>query len=511
MLGPKKKSKTLQAESDCSSETGSASEESSIITNSSTEKDSACSDANVEFVGVSPQSSSRISPAPAIQHLDPLDDDDDDAVERWVQSVDTNPGSDTEDNDINESTSNHNENFRSALGCPADIENYLNQETCNDLNEIDMRADAELREIAADTDLLSFEWSNDPNVFTGKRETFTALDESLLLWKGKLSFAQMISNKAAKVGIKSYELCESRTGYLWSFLIYGGKKYAGCTKFASDIDEPERATAKIVYTLVRPLLNRGHTLVMDNFYNAPLLTRMLKKEKTDTMGTLRLNREFVPHSLKAIKKTDFRVGEVAFSHAKDMTILVWRDSNLVSLISSYHKIEVSGKEKHGIYRHKPQVVLDYNLSMGGVDKKDQMLQAFPIERVRNVVWYKKLFRRLFNVSIYNAYVIYNATRNNVSQRKFRVQLADEILKKFGQPVKVTPNAPRILEGHFPTKGKSSKATCKVCYKKKRDTRTAYQCDNCKVALCIIGCFREFHTLTENDLRRNSDEVGFLRL
>lgn len=40
-----------------------------------------------------------------------------------------------------------------------------------------------------------------------------AIDESLLKWQGRLSFAQKIATKAAKVGVKSYELCESDTGY----------------------------------------------------------------------------------------------------------------------------------------------------------------------------------------------------------------------------------------------------------------------------------------------------------
>lgn len=40
-----------------------------------------------------------------------------------------------------------------------------------------------------------------------------ALDESLLLWKGRLSIRQYIPLKAARFGIKSFELCESSTGY----------------------------------------------------------------------------------------------------------------------------------------------------------------------------------------------------------------------------------------------------------------------------------------------------------
>lgn len=138
------------------------------------------------------------------------------------------------------------------------------------------------------------------------------------------------------------------------------------------MNEPEGATSQIVYRLVGPLLDKGHTLLMDNFYNSPLLSRTLKSRKTNTVGTLRLNQKFVPDSLRSKTKLNMRTGEIASSQTQDLSIVVWKDSNLVSCDSS-------GKEKHGFYKYKPHIVLDYNLAMGGVDKKDQLLQAFPVE------------------------------------------------------------------------------------------------------------------------------------
>ena len=79
--------------------------------------------------------------------------------------------------------------------------------------------------------------------------------------------------------------------------------------------------------------------------------------------------------------------------------MMWRDANVVSMLSTYHKGGVGGKEKYGKYKYKPEIVLDYNLAMGGVDKKDQLLSAFPIERVRNLVWYKKVFKTSFKCHI----------------------------------------------------------------------------------------------------------------
>uniref|UniRef100_A0A2A4IY54 PiggyBac transposable element-derived protein domain-containing protein n=1 Tax=Heliothis virescens TaxID=7102 RepID=A0A2A4IY54_HELVI len=313
-----------------------------------------------------------------------------------------------------------------------------------------------------------------------------AIDESLLLWKGRLSFSQVIATKAAQVGIKSYELCESKSGYLWSMNVYAGKNERHDGDGADSV--PEGSTSRTVLKLVGPLLNRGHTLVMDNFYNSPLLTRTLKAQKTDVMGTLRLNREFVPESLRRRNKANMRSGEVAFSQTKDMTITVWKDANVVAMISSYHRVEVGGKEKYGYYKYKPKVILDYNLSMGGVDKKDQLLQAFPIERVRNPVWYKKLFYRLLNVSIHNAFVMYqHAVPGHVSHRQFRVMLADEIIQRFRPPtIHVIP--PNL--GHFPVKTQHKRSRCKWCALKKIDSSTVYKCEACNALNTFLELYAE---------------------
>ncbi|KAI8438887.1 hypothetical protein MSG28_011220 [Choristoneura fumiferana] len=133
-----------------------------------------------------------------------------------------------------------------------------------------------------------------------------AIDESLLKWHGRLSFAQKIATKAAKVGVKSYELCESDTGYLWSFFVYTGKD-AKTTDGKDRQDEneqpdsdltdepvstsassmpppPTNATAQIVQSLAKPLLGLGYTLIMDNFYNSPLLARYLKSKRQIVSG-----------------------------------------------------------------------------------------------------------------------------------------------------------------------------------------------------------------------------------
>lgn len=381
-----------------------------------------------------------------------------------------------------------------------------------------------------------------------------AIDESLLKWHGRLSFAQKIATKAAQVGVKSFELCESRTGYLWKFKVYEGKKKTNnatndenndaanddnhdaindddndatndvtndtdnatnerpadeTADRLSNIARPTNATAKIVFDLVEPLLHRGHTLIMDNFYNSPLLLRSLKKNQTDCYGTLRLNREFVPDSLKTMTKTDLRQGEVVATYCSDLSVMVWRDSNLVAMISTYHQLQIGNQNKYNRLTYKPKIVLDYNKSMGGVDRKDQFLSAHPVERLRNKVWYKKVFARLLSTAVFNIFIIYQTKDSKITHRQFRTILAEALVKRHaqidltteprlytnrrGKLTRQTNSRPTVDHDHFPVRSSAKKSRCWMCTRiRKRETRTIWKCAQCDVHLCIEICFREYH-------------------
>lgn len=80
--------------------------------------------------------------------------------------------------------------------------------------------------------------------------------------------------------------------------------------------------------------------------------------------------------------------------------------------------------------NKCAVIVDYNSKMGAVDKKDQMLEPYLIERKKCQKWYKKMFKRLLNASILNSRIIvHKSSEDEAKQLAFRLDLVDKIIKR----------------------------------------------------------------------------------
>ncbi|CAB3232302.1 unnamed protein product [Arctia plantaginis] len=144
-----------------------------------------------------------------------------------------------------------------------------------------------------------------------------SLDESLLLWKGRLSWKQCIRSKAARFGIKSFELCEAETGYLLQYRLYTGKS---TDQYPDPIHGFQDHTAKIVLDLIDGYLDVGHVLVMDNWYNQLFMTRYLKSRCTDVLGTLNRRRNGIPPAVKDMMPNVPR-GTTVYRHSGDITLV----------------------------------------------------------------------------------------------------------------------------------------------------------------------------------------------
>lgn len=216
-----------------------------------------------------------------------------------------------------------------------------------------------------------------------------------------------------------------------------------------------RASAKVVLRLMQGFLHKGHCLIMDNFYNSVNLTRFLKSNKTDVIGTLNRRRLGTPRDIQTINEKRMERGAVVARHCGDLSVLSRKDVKLVATVSSYHNADMMPGRRAGQQILKPVVVNDYNKYMGCVDLKDQMLSMYLIERKRGLKWYLKVFKRLMNISILNIYIIHRANSTNpLSRRQFRYKLAEQLVQRYPNciiPRIINPPALLRLDGdkHFP--------------------------------------------------------------
>ena len=341
-----------------------------------------------------------------------------------------------------------------------------------------------------------------------------SVDESLMAYKGRLSWVQYIASKRARFGVKFYTLCESETGYIWNSILYTGKG----TQFSAKYADYGVSTSS-VFSLIDALLEKGYCVTLDNFYTSPELLEILIKHKTDTYGTVRSNRKNLPTNFAREK---LKRGDVRAWQKGKMVALRWKDKKDVCVMSTVHNSSTSVvKTKGGKEVTKPNIVLDYNNTMGGVDKADQELTYYPVMRKQQKRYYKKIFRHLLEQCMWNAYVLFAKNRDKqlpkakVEHADFVWMLVDRILTESLSPADEvrTPgrrsvphgNPERLTGRHFlqhvpPTERKKDPARmCVVCCSKTKPDgkkvrkETRFHCPDCDVGLCPVPCFKDYHT------------------
>lgn len=188
------------------------------------------------------------------------------------------------------------------------------------------------------------------------------IDTSLLLFKGHLQFKQYIPKKRGHFGIKMFVLCDVEGNYIIDYIIYAG---AGTEIMSGNANWGK--SGDVVVSLL-PYLNQGHTIYLNNWYSSPDLFLWLNEKLTNAVGTVRKNRKKkVPPMSEKLKK-----GEIQFRSSGTLLALKWMDNKEVWMLSTVHGPQMveTDKKEHttGQKKIKPACVVDYNKSMGAVNK-----------------------------------------------------------------------------------------------------------------------------------------------
>lgn len=317
-----------------------------------------------------------------------------------------------------------------------------------------------------------------------------SIDESMVLWRGRLKFRQYIKGKRHKFGIKLYVLCEPN-GTAIKILVYAG---------SADPDlSGDRHTEKVVMSLMKEKMDNGHSLFMDNFYNSVRLTEELLRRKTYVTGTLRIKRKGNP--VEVVKKK-LKKGELVVQYnSQGICVVKWKDRREILAISSEYtsRIETVTTQR-GQAKQKPALISKYNQFMAGVDHCDQMMSYYSSEH-KTLIWYKKLAIHIFQIMMLTSHYMYKqgSPHNKKNFYDYRLAVIDKLL---GPPP--SEPLPKIKITHLPElrpKGegdntRTKRRRCIVCWEERKVRKDSiYYCPLCpsQPGLCLTPCYRVFHS------------------
>lgn len=314
-----------------------------------------------------------------------------------------------------------------------------------------------------------------------------SIDESMMLWRGRLVFRQYIKNKRHKYGIKFYELC-THDGLVMTVEIYGGQHI--------NDEHSLGQTGATVLKLMQPFLDKGYHVFTDNYYNSVALTNFLTTKKTYITGTLRSDRKGNP---KKVISSKLRKGQMIWQSKDDVSVAKWKDKRPVLMISNAHVPNLTNvTNRRGQEKQKPNLVKDYNDCMSGIDRSDQMMSYHSGLR-KTVRWYKKAGVHFLEMFLTNAYYLYRKFSTD-NEFKHQLDFKENVIKSLIGERKRKKHMEPTADFHYlepiPAGDKKKYPTrrCKQCWKTNTRKESRFVCGFCedKPPLCVHPCFNLYH-------------------
>ena len=277
-----------------------------------------------------------------------------------------------------------------------------------------------------------------------------AIDEALILYKGRLHFRQCIRTKRSRFGIKVFLNCPGDPkyqGYTYDFEVY----YGEATNFYTP-DNPGNLSVseEIVVKLLCDLLDCGRHVVTDNWYTSLRLARVLLERNTDITGTINPSRG-IPALLKDM---DLNKKQSAFMRSDDILCCKYEDRKSVYSMTTRYQARIVEKTRvyySGQTFYKLPFQIDrYNEYMGSVDKADQVLEPYSWKR-KSLAWFKKLGLHFLDRMMFNSFLVYANTHDEYKKDyvEFIRDVSDKLIRRY------SPGGRAILEAydaaHRPTR------------------------------------------------------------
>lgn len=212
------------------------------------------------------------------------------------------------------------------------------------------------------------------------------------------------------------------------------------------------------------------------------------------------------------------------SESCELTYVRWFDNRIVHLLSSFakpnpvHLVErFDKKAKRKIEINCPDIVKQYNQSMGGVDKADFLISLYRTP-VKSKKYYMKLIFHMLDMLMVNSWLLYKRDVNALKLKRkeilslseFKMKAAFALMKEGKVPKRGRPsneNPPPLKKkcfartsqpeesvrfdnvAHYPRIDKARR----ICRLNGCEGRTNVVCTKCNVHLCLYKNKNHFYT------------------
>ncbi|XP_054834881.1 piggyBac transposable element-derived protein 4-like isoform X1 [Eublepharis macularius] len=302
--------------------------------------------------------------------------------------------------------------------------------------------------------------------------------EQFVAFRGRCPIMQYLPSKPPKYGIKFWMCCDSKTGYVQNMDIYSGR--------AEGDPAAQNLEQRAVLQLTQHLHGSGRNVTSDSFFTNVALARELEKHKMTLVGTLRKERPEIPLEFLPNKKRTVLSSVFGFQDNLTLVSYVPKKGKAMIVLSSMHNsAAISGS------RSKPEVIMYYNKTKGGVDVCGKMVSTFTSKHMVHR-WPMVVFSNILDIACLNAYIVWMENNPGWAEKKsqrrlFLIELGLELIKPWIQARNIehlplgTRQAATELLGI--TASAKKRGRCHLCERKK-DCKTQKKCTRCGCFVCV---------------------------
>jgi hypothetical protein len=327
---------------------------------------------------------------------------------------------------------------------------------------------------------------------------YLTIDEQLLGTRGRCSFKQYIPSKPSKYGIKINWICDNANSYPLKGEIYVGRQPNADPEESAKFNQPQQ----LVKRLVNPWKQSGRNITCDNYFTSVPLALDLLALRTTLVGTMRKNKADIPPQLQASRGRAVNSSLFGFTDQMTLVSYVPKKNRSVILLSTMHHDNAISQSNSS----KPEMILMYNHTKGGVDTLDRRIREYTVKR-KSLRWTMTVFYNMIDVAAVASFVIWHlehptwhSAQVHHRRRIYLKQLGNELVcgylqRRMANPYALQKGVPLALkalgysiqhqkqnEEGAPAQKRSRCAYC-PCRGPGGDRKTKTTCSVCNKPIC----------------------------